>query len=69
MLAPTVTVPPPEEPFNVTVSAATGWVVLLAPPEDRDQWVSSVLSHVPVPLIQYLAVIFYFLNEVLNIYQ
>lgn len=48
----TVTVPPPEDPSNVTLSATPGTVWPPAPPDVADQCVVSDASHVPVPPTQ-----------------
>lgn len=52
IVAATVTVPPPDEPSNVTVSADVGAAWFPVPLLVADQWPLLVLSHVPVPLTQ-----------------
>lgn len=52
MVVSTVTVPPPEEPSNVTLSPLTGADAPPAPPVLADQCVVVVESHVPVPPTQ-----------------
>ncbi|ANW00699.1 hypothetical protein LMTR13_11475 [Bradyrhizobium icense] len=52
IVAATVTVPPPLDPSNVTVSAEDGTLAPLAPPEVADQFAVLESFHVPVPPTQ-----------------
>jgi hypothetical protein len=52
IVAATVTVPPPLDPSNVTVSVEAGTDWPPAPPDDAAQCVVSELSQVPVPPTQ-----------------
>lgn len=53
----TVTVPPPDEPSRVALSAEPGTDAPLAPPDEAAQCDVSLASHVPVPPTQNLEAI------------